>query len=625
MNRLFLLKMPVLFPHIDATCRCINRFFDTVNWEQEGGIIILREERADIARAGKGLKFCRVRTAVRTGVMAIAIAFAGLAAPASAGDFTMNLGTNPNWPTAGLGPVNFTMTDQYGFQLDGTGQITRFGGTGLAGWPDETNIFGTATSVGVVYDSGPGNGSVGEATNTVTLSFTSGGSPFGVDSVSFVISDIDSVDNNSTTDRCDFVTATGNAGNPTLSYVSPTPATRSVILGPGPGSGATGALAANQAQCIYNVGATGSPNSNADDNGSILAVWPAGTSTATVLYDESIENVLGVTNLNAAARGIGVWASSIITVNQSISLTKVADVSTYVGAGETITYTYTVTNDGPLPINTGQNIQINDDRVGLFNCPAIGSAIAVGGTHVCTAIYNTTAGDAAAADVVNIATAGIGTGAQSFATRLQSNSDSATVIREIPAISLSKSAGTPSVAAGGNATLTDGGDTIVYSYTVTNTGNVPILNVSITDPGPTFNGNAGTGTLSAFSPASATIPVGGNQVFTATYTLSQLDVDNSAGIINAVANTASSAGNSAGGVPATSNNSSANTTITGGPAIAVTKTASPRHQCRRRCHRDLYLPGYKYREPDHFKHFPFGCPWRVRTGSNTGRRVPVCR
>ncbi|MGI9352643.1 MAG: beta strand repeat-containing protein [Rhizobiaceae bacterium] len=531
--------------------------------------------RTDIARTVNGPRKSRIWTAVRSGLVAFAFGCAGISTFANAGDFTMNLGTNPNWPTAGLGPVNFTMTDQFGFQLDGTAQITRFGGTGLAGWPDETNIFGTATSVGVVYDSGAGNGSVGEATNTATLSFSSGGSPFGVDSLSFIISDIDSVDNNSTTDRCDFVTVTGNAGNPALSYVSPTPATRSVILGPGAGSGATGALAANQAQCIYNIGATGSPNSTADDNGSILAVWPAGTSTANVLYDESIENVLGVTNLNAAARGIGVWAGSVITVNQNISLVKVADVTSYVGAGETITYTYTVTNDGPLPINAGQNIQINDDRVGLFNCPAIGSAIGVGGTHVCTANYNTTAGDATAADVVNIATAGVGTGAQAFATRLQSNSDSATVIREIPAISLSKSAGTPSVAAGGNVTLTDGGDTIVYTYTVTNTGNVPVFNVSITDPGPTFNGNAGTGTLSAFSPASATIAVGANQIFTATYTLSQLDVDNSAGIINAVANTANSAGNSVGGVPATSNNSSANTTISGGPAIIVTKTASP--------------------------------------------------
>ncbi len=284
---------------------------------------------------------------------------------------------------------------------------------------------------------------------------------------------------------------------------------------------------------------------------------------------------MGITNLNSAARGVGIWASSVISVDQEISLAKSANVSTYVGAGETITYTYVVTNDGPLPINTGQNIQISDDQIGIINCPAIGSAIAVGGTHTCTGTYNTTVGDASAASVVNVATAGIGTGAQSFATRLQSNSDTETVIREIPAITLSKSSGTPTIAAGAVPTLSDAGDTIIYSYTVNNTGNVPVENVVITDPGPTFNGNAGTGTLSAFSPVSATIPVSGSQVFTATYTLSQLDVDNSVGITNGVSNTASSSGASAGGVAANSNNSTAQTTITGGPDITVTKVASP--------------------------------------------------
>ena len=488
----------------------------------------------------------------------------------------MNLGTNPNWPSGGLGPVNFTLADEFGFQLDATGLVTRFGGTPVGGFPiNEVGFFGTATSLGLIWDSGAGNSGIGESTNTATLSFSSGGTPFAVDSVSFVISDIDSVDNNSGTDRCDFVTLTGDAGNPTLSLVNPLTAATSVQIGPATGSGATGALAANQAQCIYNTGAPGSPNSGGDDNGSILATWPAGTTSAVVTYDESIENVLGNPNLNAAARGIGIWASSLIVVNQSISLAKAADVGTYVGAGETINYTYTVTNDGPLPINTSQEIQINDDQIGTFTCPAIGADIPVGGTFNCTASYNTTAGDAAAASVVNNAVAGVGTPGQAFAARLQSNSAAETVIREIPAITLSKSSGTPTVAAGAVSTLTDAGDTIQYSYTVNNTGNVPIENVTISDPGPTFDGNAGTGSLSAFVPTSATIPVGGSQVFVATYTFSQQDVDNSAGITNAVSNTANANGNSAGGVNATSNNSSVQTTIGGGPSITVSKTASP--------------------------------------------------
>ncbi len=487
----------------------------------------------------------------------------------------MNLGSNPNWPSGSNGPVTFTMTDQFGFELTGTGTITQAGGSGLAAFPiNEVAFFGTETSIGLIWDSGAGNSGIGEAPNTATLSFTSGGAPFGVDSLSFVISDIDSVDNNSNNDRCDFITATGNAGNPALSYVIPPNANTSVLIGPGAGSGATGAIGANQAQCIYNTGAPGSPNSAANDLGSIRATWPAGTSTAVVVYDESIENVQGNNNLNAAARGIGIWASSAIVVDQSISLAKSADVSTYAGAGDTITYTYVITNDGPLPINTGQDIQINDDVIGTFTCPAIGSDVPSGGTFTCTQTYSTTAGDASANNVVNTAVAGVGTPGQAFGTRLQSNSSDATVIREIPALTLSKSASGATVAAGGNPTLSDSGDTITYTYVVNNTGNVPVNGVAISDSGPTFNGSAGTGTLSAFSPATATIGVGASETFTATYTLSQQDVDNAAGVTDAVSNTASASGASVSGVGATSNNSTAETTIPGGASITVTKVAS---------------------------------------------------
>ena len=47
---------------------------------------------------------------------------------ALAGDFSMNLGTNPNWPTGSNGPVTFTLTDEFGFQLDGSATITQVGG-----------------------------------------------------------------------------------------------------------------------------------------------------------------------------------------------------------------------------------------------------------------------------------------------------------------------------------------------------------------------------------------------------------------------------------------------------------------------------------------------------------------
>ncbi len=349
--------------------------------------------------------------------------FASLCPHASeAGNFSLNWGTAPyTWTTNATGPVTITMTDQYGFQLGARMTIARIGGAAVAGYPDDLAGFGTNTSIWLVWDANNGSGSVGESTNTATLEFLNGGVAFAPNSVQFQITDIDSTDNNAAGDRCDFVSVTGNAGNPVLSYVHATASQRTVRIGVQSGSGATGTLAANQAQCIYNTGATTSPTSNADNFGSILAVFPSGTHTATVAYDESIENVYGVTSRNADARGIGVWGGSSVVVNNSISLTKSTVSTSYTSSGQVITYTYIITNNGPLPINTGQNIQIQDSKIGTFTCGTIAAAIPSGGTHSCTANYTITAGDASAANVTNDAVAGVGTGTQTFATRLQSN------------------------------------------------------------------------------------------------------------------------------------------------------------------------------------------------------------
>ena len=189
----------------------------------------------------------------------------GLHSGAYAGNFELGW-DNMDWPAGSIGPQTFTLADEYGYELDLRIEIIRIGGTALAGFPNDQLGFGTQESLWVVWDPSFGNGNVGESTNTVILEILNNGAPFtAIDRLSFEVSDIDAADTNSITDRCDFATFNGNAGIPTLSYKEPNPALRSVVIGPGPGSGATGQLAANEAQCIYNLGATGSPNSIADD------------------------------------------------------------------------------------------------------------------------------------------------------------------------------------------------------------------------------------------------------------------------------------------------------------------------------------------------------------------------
>jgi uncharacterized repeat protein (TIGR01451 family) len=149
------------------------------------------------------------------------------------------------------------------------------------------------------------------------------------------------------------------------------------------------------------------------------------------------------------------------------------------------------------------------------------------------------------------------------------------VAPETPGLSITKTAGAPSTANGTDATIVDAGDTITYTYQVTNTGNVSLTNVVPTDAGPTFNGNSAAGTLGSFSPASASLAPGAAQSFTATYTLTQLDVDRAAGLTNAVVNTAGADGKTPGNVtysiPAGSR-ATASTTIPAGPKLSIVKS-----------------------------------------------------
>jgi uncharacterized repeat protein (TIGR01451 family) len=153
-------------------------------------------------------------------------------------------------------------------------------------------------------------------------------------------------------------------------------------------------------------------------------------------------------------------------------------------------------------------------------------------------------------------------------------SNTAVATIKIASLTITKSATAPTVALGTSATLTDTGDRITYTYIVTNTGTVVLTAVAPVDVGPKFNGVAGTGTLSAYTPASASLAIGGSQTFTATYTLSAADVMNGAGVTNGVANIAKAIGTEPGGKIASSANATAATSILTVAGLTVTKTAA---------------------------------------------------
>ena len=149
-----------------------------------------------------------------------------------------------------------------------------------------------------------------------------------------------------------------------------------------------------------------------------------------------------------------------------------------------------------------------------------------------------------------------------------------TTIPKTSSLALTKSAAVPTILAGASNSKTDGGDSIVYTYTVKNTGNVTLTGAAPTDSGPTFASIPGTNLLGAYSPLTATILPNATQVFTATYILSQTDVDNAAGVLNGVQNTATVSATQPGGATTTSGTSTAKTTITGGPSLTISKVPS---------------------------------------------------
>lgn len=100
------------------------------------------------------------------------------------------------------------------------------------------------------------------------------------------------------------------------------------------------------------------------------------------------------------------------------------------------------------------------------------------------------------------------------------------------------------------STLNDeSGEAIIFQYVVDNTGNVGLdgTSVSITDPGPQFNGSGATNTLGSITYISGDtnsnniIDTNESWTYQASYTLAQADVDNAAGITNGVTNTVTTA------------------------------------------------------------------------------------
>ena len=255
---------------------------------------------------------------------------------------------------------------------------------------------------------------------------------------------------------------------------------------------------------------------------------------------------------------------AITPVRPALTLTKSVTPMVATGAGTTVTYSYLMTNTGNVTLTDVHSADTKFSGTGTptpIICPVPsveqkamappGLTLDPGQSETCTDTYTLTKGDVNAGEVTNTA---IATGTPPSGPPVTSAPSTATVtIPGHPAIVIIKTASPMS--------LSRAGDTVHYRYLVTNTGNVRLTLLKVNDA------LAG---LSAIACPAATLNAGSDMTCTASYRLTQANVN-----AGKVTNTATTTGTPPGGIPVTSPPSSVTVVIPAHPALVIKKSASP--------------------------------------------------
>ncbi|WP_403023224.1 DUF6923 family protein [Salinibacterium sp. GXW1014] len=219
-------------------------------------------------------------------------------------------------------------------------------------------------------------------------------------------------------------------------------------------------------------------------------------------------------------------------------------------AGEFITFTVDVWNRGTVSAN---GVSIVDPKVGGFT--PVTATVAPGGPVTFTsAPYQVLQSDVAAGAVLNTAHA-TGTDPRT-GNPVRSADTSTSTPTPAPQLSITKLASLNDT--NGNS-LADVGETIAYSFLVSNNGNVVIEDIVVTDP-----------LVSGLSPSMVTLMPGTAVSITADpYVVTDADV-----IAGNIANSATATGTPYGGTPITTPPSTTDTpTVTAAAALALVKAA----------------------------------------------------
>jgi len=259
----------------------------------------------------------------------------------------------------------------------------------------------------------------------------------------------------------------------------------------------------------------------------------------------------------------------------AFAVSKVANVSDYDAVGDIITYTYTISNAGNVTL-TSEPV-VFDDRIGTISCPALplGGLLPTEDMQ-CTADYTVTQIDVDAGSVTNIVTVNsldVSTAAEA--------TETVDAVRTT-GLTLNKVATLPA-----GATTASVDDVITYTYTVTNTGNTTLTDVTVQDDQTSAAGTVavtvgGDRLLTDNGEANNSIDGGDNGTwdtlgpldvvtFTSTYTVTQADID----LGNDLSNTATVSGAGPPGTPAPNDEITVDVPVDAAdPSLEAVKTVS---------------------------------------------------
>jgi uncharacterized repeat protein (TIGR01451 family) len=279
------------------------------------------------------------------------------------------------------------------------------------------------------------------------------------------------------------------------------------------------------------------------------------TSSTTGSYTNGPDNVT-TTGLNEPGTTTVAFESPALTLVKHAGTPVDVNGNGITDVGDTIQYTFDVSNTGDVPLTS---LKVIDSKAGGVTCPS--TTLAAGASETCSAdaVYQITEADADAGSVNNIAAVTGTPPAGSPVTSLPSTTSTPATTAN-PGLSIVKSAD-PS-----DAAAYQPGQVITYHFAVTNTGNVTMNDIAIDD-----SDFSGSGDLSAITCPSTTLTAGAQMICSASYALTQTDVNNGSVTNTAVANGTPEGGNT----PVPSPPSTVTIPETPAPGISVVKSANP--------------------------------------------------